>query len=521
VLPRERPTKEAGRIDDHRNDQLSTGTLGCAAARGGGVVIHWIPVRRLDPAELRDVIGDERLTALGRAADAAREILGGRIVVHVNATSAGGGVAEMLPTLLGYARGSGIDTRWAVLGGEPEFFRITKRLHNHLHGHPGDSGTLDEREREVYERVLAGAGRDLLDLLGRDDIVVLHDPQALGLAPLLATRGIRTVWRCHIGVDRGNILTRRAWRFLRPYLADVDRFVFSRSMFRPEMIPVDRTSTITPTLDPMATKNRPLSAPDGLAILAQAGLLRADIAAAGTYRRRDDSLGHVHRRAEIVRSGPPPAADQPLVVQVSRWDRRKDMPGVMVGFADHLAATTPAHLVLAGPMVSGVADDPEGAAEFRRCVAMWRDLPPARRARIHLACLPVADVDENAALVNALQRHATVVVQKSLAEGFGLTVLEAMWKGRPVVASAVGGIRDQIRDRRSGLLLPDPHDLAGFGHLVGQLLRSPSLARSIGRAGADRAAAFLPDRSLVAWSELITAVAAPQSAGLCTGSRAG
>lgn len=483
-------------------------------------MIRWIPLRPLDPAELRGPIGADRLAGLRSAAERARDVLGGRIVVHVNATATGGGVAEMLPTLLGYARGSGLDVRWAVLDGEPEFFRITKRLHNQLHGYPGDSGTLDDRERLIYERVLATAGRDLLDLLGPDDIVVLHDPQTLGLAPLLAGRRIATVWRCHIGVDRGNIVSRRAWRFLQPYLSVVDRFVFSRSTYRPATIPAERTHIITPTLDPLSTKNHPLTRAAGQAMLAGAGLLLPGTGASGAYRRRDGSLGHVHRRAEVVRSGPPPAADQPLVVQVSRWDRLKDMSGVMLGFAEHVAGTTPAHLLLAGPMVSGVSDDPEGAAEFRRCVAVWRDLPAERRERIQLACLPVADADENAALVNALQRHATVVTQKSLAEGFGLTVLEAMWKGRPVVASAVGGIRDQIQDGRSGLLLKDPHDLAAFGRLVRRLVREPSLAESIGRAGADRAAEFLPDRSLTAWSELITAVMSERGA-LPAGSRVG
>jgi trehalose synthase len=484
-------------------------------------MMTWPRFRPLDPAELSGVIRGDRLARLRRVADRARTVLGGRVVVHVNATATGGGVAEMLPTLLGYARGFGVETRWAVVGGGPEFFRVTKRMHNHLHGHLGDAGPLDEPERLVYERALAGAGRDLLTQLTPGDIVVLHDPQTLGLAPLLASQGIRTVWRCHIGVDQGNAITRRAWRFLQPYLAEVDRFVFSRATYRPDSVPAERTHIITPTLDPLSLKNSPLSAVNARAMLAQAGLLQPGNEGAAAYRRRDGSWGHVRRRAQIVQSGPPPAHDQPLVVQVSRWDRLKDMPGVMIGFAENIADSLPAHLILAGPMVSGVSDDPEGASELQRCVDMWHTLPRNRRDRIHLACLPVTDVEENAALVNALQRHATVVTQKSLAEGFGLTVLEAMWKGRPVVASAVGGIRDQIQDQKSGLLLPDPHDLAGFGQLVRELLEDPQLAESIGRAGADRAAEFLPDRSLIAWAELITAVAHHEPAELCRDTRAG
>ena len=157
-------------------------------------------------------------------------------------------------------------------------------------------------------------------------------------------------------------------------------------------------------------------------------------------------------------------------MQVSRWDGLKDMSGVMVGFAEHVATAGPGHLILAGPNMAGVSDDPEGAAEFERCLHAWQRLPYAQRARVHLASLPLDDIEENATIVNALQRHATVVAQKSLAEGFGLTVVEAMWKARPVVASNVGGIADQIDDPSCGALLDDPTDLAAFGALVRELL---------------------------------------------------
>ncbi len=149
-------------------------------------------------------------------------------------------------------------------------------------------------------------------------------------------------------------------------------------------------------------------------------------------------------------------------MQVSRWDHLKDMAGVLTAFADHLdELPDDVHLVLAGPDVAGVSDDPEGAQVLAECTEAWQALPDDARARVHLLCLPMDDTDENAIMVNALQRHAAVVVQKSLAEGFGLTVTEAMWKWRPVVASAIGGIRDQIADGTDGLLLEDAQDLAG------------------------------------------------------------
>ena len=165
--------------------------------------------------------------------------------------------------------------------------------------------------------------------------------------------------------------------------------------------------------------------------------------------------------------------DGPLLAQVSRWDRLKDPLGVLAAFAEHVHAERGAAPVLAGPDVSAVADDPEGAEVFAEVEAAWHDLPPDVRRRVHLALLPMEDADENAVIVNALQRRADVVAQKSLAEGFGLTVAEAMWKGRPVVATRVGGIRDQIEDGRSGCLV-DPLDLPAFGEQVSALLRTPT-----------------------------------------------
>ena len=170
-----------------------------------------------------------------------------------------------------------------------------------------------------------------------------------------------------------------------------------------------------------------------------------------------------------------------MLVQVSRWDRLKDMAGVMRGFADHVAPGGDGYLMLVGPSVKDVSDDPEGAAVYGECLLQWRDLSPAARTRILLVTLPLDDIDENAAMVNALQRHATVIAQKSLAEGFGLTVAEGMWKGRPVIGSAVGGIIDQIAEG-TGILLPDPADLAAFGSAARRLLGDQDQAARMGQA---------------------------------------
>ena len=163
------------------------------------------------------------------------------------------------------------------------------------------------------------------------------------------------------------------------------------------------------------------------------------------------------------------------------------------------------HLLLVGPEVSGVSDDPEGAAVLAECRRLWEGLDAIAQARVHLVCLPMDDVDENAHLVNAIQRHASVVVQKSLVEGFGLTVTEAMWKAKPVVASAIGGILDQIVDGEQGLLLQDPHDLPTFGRLLVRLLQDPALASRLGKSAHDRVReAFLGDKQLEAYVELIS-----------------
>jgi trehalose synthase len=183
--------------------------------------------------------------------------------------------------------------------------------------------------------------------------------------------------------------------------------------------------------------------------------------------------------------------------------------GVIAGFAERVAGRSDAHLVLAGPSTDAVADDPEGAKVLQQAVKAWERLPRSTQRRVHLASLPMADADENAAIVNALQRHADVVVQKSVAEGFGLTVAEAMWKARPVVASAIGGIQDQIVDGESGVLLADPLDLTTFGDEVSALLRDPERANRIGTAARQRVRQrFLGPHHLGRFFDLIETVTA-------------
>jgi len=473
-------------------------------------MLQEVDVEALDPQRLEELIGPVRATRFERTAAAARDGLAGRRVVNVNSTASGGGVAELLQTLLAYVRGVGVDARWVVIEGDAAFFEVTKRIHNHLYGSRGDGGPLGPEEHAKYERVMHDNAGELLSFIRPGDIVILHDPQTAGLAAAVRTAGAHVVWRCHVGRDTPNDATALGWSFVQRYLHPVDAFVFTRAEFAPDWVDRDRLHVITPSIDPFGVKNVELSPAVARAILQYVGLLSGDSdAELATFRRSDGSPGRVDRRVDILQTGPPPGPATPLVVQLSRWDRIKDMEGALRSFAEYVDRSFGAHLMLVGPEVHGVSDDPEGGAVLDECIAAWRGLPRSSRTRIHLACVPMADPDEAAVIVNSLQRHAAVVAQKSLAEGFGLTVVEAMWKRRPVVASRVGGIVDQIVDGEHGLLIDDPRDLRGFASAVNRLLADDVFAARIGTHAYERAhREFLGDLHLERYADLFAALLA-------------
>jgi trehalose synthase len=466
------------------------------------MALQEVDVRAIPLDRLGHLIGPERTRQFETAAAATREFLGGRTVLNVNSTATGGGVAELLQTLLAYARGAGIETRWVVIRGDPRFFEITKRVHNHLYGTAGDGGPLAATERRDYEETLRRNADELLDLVRPDDIVVLHDPQTAGLAGVVRRTGARVVWRCHVGIDAPNEHSQRGWEFLRPYMDAVDGYVFSREQFAPAWVPRERLAVIAPSIDPFSAKNDAIDEADVVRILQYVGLLSAGgPERAAHFLHRDGSRGRITRRVDLVGTGPPPSVDSPVVLQASRWDALKDMSGVMTGFAEHVVDHTDAHLILAGPQARGVADDPEASLVLDECLELWRRLPEPARRRTHIVCVPMDDPDEAAVVVNALQRHAAIVVQKSLAEGFGLTVAEAMWKARPVVGSAVGGIVDQIVPGHTGVLIDDPRDLDQFGRAVCALLDDSRERERMGTNGRQRVIErFLGDRHLQEWA---------------------
>jgi trehalose synthase len=431
------------------------------------------------------LIGARRMDQLVSALAEARERLDGATVWHVNSTSAGGGVAEILQSVLSYLRGADIDVRWLVIDGSEAFFELTKRIHHLLHGSPGDDGPLDAEQRELYERTLRNEEKTLTTLVRPGDVVILHDPQVLGLAPCLATLGAPVIWSCHIGADRPNRETRRAWNFLAPYVAETNAQSFTRMQYRWDTIAPSTVAVIPPCIDAFAPKNQPLENGNVGAILDASGIIpHPERTGSPAFLRKDGSRGRVARRAQMIEDEHL-VPDAPVVCQVSRWDPLKDHLGVMRAFVSHISPECQAQLVLAGPSTESVDDDPETRETFVELIKAWESLPNDDRRRVHLCSVPMDDIEENAATVNALQRRSDLIVQKSLAEGFGLTVAEAMWKGRPTVGSRVGGIQDQIEPGRSGLLV-DPSDPSEFGAAVTSVLADPTGAARMGQAGRRR-----------------------------------
>ncbi len=460
-------------------------------------------IRPLPLKQFEHLITQDQYRRFMDALERAHRVLQGRTIWNINSTAHGGGVAEMLQSMIGYVRGAGLDTCWVVIQSGPDFFQVTKRIHNHLHGSAGDGGQLDDEAKRIYESSLQPSAEALASQVRRGDVVLLHDPQTAGLTQAMRDIGAHTIWRCHVGLDMPNNTARKAWNFLLPYVTPADAYVFSRSDFAWEGLDRSKIFVIPPSIDALSPKNRDLDPQQVDAILAITGITADGPDRASRFLRQDGREAVVTRPAVMYEDSKLPLG-HPFVTQVSRWDRLKDPLGVMKGFVDHVAPNHEAHLVLVGPAVEAVADDPEGGQVLRETMRAWEQLPRAARAVVHLATLPMVDIEENATMVNAIQRKCSVAVQKSLAEGFGLTVAEAMWKGRPVVASRIGGIQDQIEHARTGYLIDDPQNLVEYGSLVLNLLADPARAAAMGNAARERVRDyFLVPRHLMQYADLI------------------
>ncbi|TMQ60254.1 MAG: glycosyltransferase [Candidatus Eisenbacteria bacterium] len=364
------------------------------------------------------VVGSDTLRALEAIA---RRLQGHRIVM-VNTTKTGGGVAEILHRLVVILNELGVPTTWEVMEGDDLFFGVTKKIHNALHGH---SETLTAEDREIYEERTRHEARRL-ELDG--DLILIHDPQPAGLVSLRRAPGQRWVWRCHIDLSSRDP---DHWEFLRPSVCQYDASIFSAIEFVPPL-PIP-TYLVPPSIDPFSAKNREME---------------------------QEEVSSIMERLDLPRRGP-------WVTQISRFDRIKDPIGVIEAFR-MVRARRRARLLLAG---GGASDDPEGVqvlAEVRERAEKAKDVTV-------LELPPGSDVE-----VNALQRASTVVMQKSLREGFALTVSEALWKRRAVVASAVGGIPLQVLHERTGLLA---RSIEGAALQTIRLLDNSDLRHELGAEG--------------------------------------
>ncbi len=366
----------------------------------------------------RKVIGDKEIYEIHKAA---RPLLG-KHVVHINSTYQGGGVAEMLNTLIPLMNSIGVKTGWRILHGTPEFFNITKSFHNALQGADIE---LTEQVKRIYENTVEAFS--VFTHLNHD-FVIVHDPQPLPLISFYK-KSQPWIWRCHIDITNPN---KALWEYLKGFILPYDRVIISSPKYKKDDLPNPQV-IFYPAIDPLSEKNREMSTHEINEIVEKYGI----------------------------------KTDKPLIVQISRFDPWKDPIGVIEVFK-RVKKNIDARLVLLGNMAS---DDPEGWKIYRQVEEAAKDF-------IYKGEIILLTVDSST-LVNALQRKADVIIQKSTREGFGLTVTEAMWKKKAVVASNVGGITLQIKDGENGFLL-DPNDYDGFANVIVKLLEDKALREEIG-----------------------------------------
>ncbi|MBI4289254.1 MAG: glycosyltransferase [Chloroflexi bacterium] len=348
--------------------------------------------------------------------------LAGKVIHNINSTFSGGGVAEILSRMVPLMVQLGLDARWNVIKGNDEFFAVTKKFHNALHGRE-EAITRDE-----YALFLEVNRKNLDEMKLHGDIMFIHDPQPVALVEKRGELGGKWAWRCHIDVSNPQA---EVWEFLRKFVIKYDGAAFSAPSFA-QTIPI-RQFMVSPSIDPLSDKNRELP---------------------------QETIDSVLAKYNIP-------ADKPIITQVSRFDRLKDPVGVIQAF-DLVKKSIDCQLVMAGGTAT---DDPESEVVLKEVRERAEANPD-----IHILLIPPGSDIE----INALQRASTVILQKSIKEGFGLTVSEALWKAKPVVASAVGGITLQVKNKFTGLL---SHGIEGTAYDLKQLLSNPEYAKWLGENG--------------------------------------
>ena len=401
-------------------------------------------MHRINPIEdYRNIIGDEALHNIHKKA---RKIYG-KSVLHVNATYIGGGVAEILNTLVPMMNDVGIDAGWRIVHGSPDFFNATKSFHNGLQG---EDMKLDADTKELYTSTNANFSKYTHI---HHDCVIIHDPQPLPLIKFYKKRQ-PWVWRCHIDLSSPN---EELWEFLQGYILKYDKVILSHEKYKHKSLPVDY-KIICPAIDPLSPKNLEMDEKEVNRVLDEFGVPR----------------------------------DKPIVTQISRFDKWKDPEGVLEVYK-LVKKEFDCRLVLCGNMA---ADDPEGWQ-------IYEDIQQKAKSLIDEGDVILLTRD-SMILVSALQQASDVVIQKSLREGFGLTVTEAMWKGTPVIGSNTGGIPLQVIDGKTGYLV-EPEDIKGCAEKVLNILKKPDQAKKIAEAGREHVRRnFLITRLLSDYIDLVT-----------------
>jgi len=350
------------------------------------------------------------------------EKFSGKVVQIINSTFIGGGVAEILEHMVPLLNQLGVDVRWNVINGSNEFFEVTKKFHNALHG---KHEKISPQDFALFSEVTK---QNLGEMSFYGDIIFVHDPQPVGLIAKKKEMGRKWAWRCHIDVSSPD---KKVWKFLRDFIVEYDAAVFSAPNFA-QQLPI-RQFLISPSIDPLSDKNRGLDSGTIKAVLTKYGLV----------------------------------SDKPMITQISRFDRLKDPLGVIEAF-EMVRKSIDCQLVLAGGTAT---DDPESEVVLEEVRKRAEEHPD-----VHVLLVPPeSDIE-----INALQQAATIIIQKSLKEGFGLTISEALWKAKPVVASAVGGIPLQIKNKFTGLLC---YTVEGAAYDLKQLLSNPEYANWLGQNG--------------------------------------
>jgi trehalose synthase len=373
----------------------------------------------------RGVAHDALLDELQRVA---KDLRGAR-VLHVNATPYGGGVSELLRSVVPLLNDLGLVSHWRIISGDEAFFDVTKAIHN---GMQGGSRSLSDKEKATY---LAATQINAAALTEEYDYVFIHDPQPAAILAMHGKRSSQWIWRCHIDTCSPNEHT---WAFLRPFLSGYDAAIFTMAEFVPPDLPVERVEIIPPAIDPCSPKNMPLPKETAQQVLEWIG---------------------VH-------------PERPLVTQVSRFDPWKDPMGTVEAYRLAQKQVTDLQLALVGSLA---LDDPEGWSFYRQVRDETKDDP---QIHVFTNLIGVGNLE-----VNAFQSLSSLVLQKSLREGFGLAVSESLWKGTPVVAGRTGGIPLQMADGVGGLLVDSVEDCA---RAMVSLLRDPERARALGASGRER-----------------------------------